>query len=86
MSKVKQVAEELAIPVCEELGLCLYDVEFKKEGADWRLTYYIDKDGGVSLSDCENFSRRMSDMLDEKDPIDAKIIYLQCHLLELNVV
>ena len=70
MSKIKQTAEELGQPIAEKLGLDLYDVEYKKEGADWRLTYYIDKEGGVSLNDCEDFSRAVSDALDEADPIE----------------
>ena len=74
MSKIKQTAEELAQPIAAKLGLDLYDVEYKKEGADWRLTYYIDKEGGVSLNDCEDFSRAVSDALDEADPIEQNYI------------
>lgn len=74
MSKIKQIAEELALPVAEELGLELYDVEYKKEGSDWRLTYFIDKEGGVNLNDCEDFSSRVSDILDECDPIEQNYI------------
>lgn len=74
MSKIRDLAEELALPVAEELGLRLYDVEYKKEGPDWRLTYYIDKDGGVSLDDCENFSRAVSEILDNADPIEQNYI------------
>ena len=74
MSKIKQTAEELGQPIAEKLGLDLYDVEYKKEGADWRLTYYVDKEGGVSLNDCEDFSRAVSDALDEADPIEQNYI------------
>lgn len=74
MSKIKQIAEDLAAPICEKLGLLLYDVEYKKEGADWRLTYYIDKEGGVSLNDCDEFSRTISDVLDDVDPIEQNYI------------
>lgn len=74
MSKIKEIAEELALPVADALGLDLYDVEYKKEGSDWRLTYYIDKEGGVNLNDCEEFSRQVSDILDEKDPIEQNYI------------
>ncbi len=70
MSKIKEIAEELGTPVAAQLGLTLYDVEYKKEGSEWRLTYFIDKEGGVSLTDCENFSHIISDILDEKDPIE----------------
>ena len=74
MSKIKQIAEELALPVAEEMGLDLYDVEYKKDGTDWRLTYFIDKDGGVTLNDCEEFSNRISDVLDQADPIEQNYI------------
>jgi len=53
----------------------VYDVEYVKEGSDWYLRAYIDKDGGVSIIDCENVSRAFSDKLDEADPIpDAYIL------------
>ena len=64
-----QVAEELAQPVLEELGLRLWDVAFEKEGSSWYLRYLLDKDGGVDINDCEAFSRRMDAVLDEADPI-----------------
>ena len=62
VSKIKAIAEELALPLAEKLGVELYDVDYKKEGSDWRLTYYIDKPGGVSLVDCEEFSRQISEV------------------------
>ncbi len=74
VSKIKAIAEELALPLAEKLGVELYDVDYKKEGSDWRLTYYIDKPGGVSLVDCEEFSRQISEMLDQADPIEQNYI------------
>lgn len=75
MSKIESNVEALALPVCEELGLSLYDVEYKKEGQDWYLRIFIAKEDGVGIDDCENMSRRMSDLLDEHDPIsDAYIL------------
>lgn len=64
-----QTAEQLARPVLEELGLRLWDVAFEKEGSGWYLRYLLDKDGGVDINDCEAFSRRMDQILDEADPI-----------------
>lgn len=57
--------------VAEGIGVYLWDVVFEKEGAGWYLRYFIDKDadGGVTIDECEAFSRAMSDLLDEKDPI-----------------
>ncbi|GKH45926.1 MULTISPECIES: ribosome maturation factor RimP [Anaerotruncus] len=65
------VCAELAAPVAEGIGVYLWDVVFEKEGAGWYLRYFIDKDadGGVTIDECEAFSRAMSDLLDEKDPI-----------------
>lgn len=57
-------------PITEELGLRLWDVRFEKEGSLWYLRVIIDKDGGVNINDCEDVSRRLSPILDEKDPID----------------
>ena len=74
VSKIKAIAEELALPLAEKLGVELYDVDYKKEGSDWRLTYYIDKPGGVSLVDCEEFSRQISEVLDQADPIEQNYI------------
>lgn len=62
--------EELARPICQELGLILWDVEFKKEGAGYVLRVFIDKDGGVEIDDCEAVSRAMDEPLDRLDYID----------------
>ncbi|WP_130837030.1 ribosome maturation factor RimP [Lachnoclostridium sp. Marseille-P6806] len=64
-----QIAEELLVPVAERFGCRVYDVDYVKEGAEYYLRCYIDKDGGVTLSDCENVNWAMSDALDERDPI-----------------
>ncbi len=70
------ICAEIAKPVLDELGLFLWDVRFEKEGSLWFLRYFIDKDGGVSIDDCENFSRRIDPMLDEADPI-SQSYYLE---------
>src|SRR5699024_3907129 len=60
VAKIVDVVEELALPVADELNYEIVDVEYKKEGARWILRYYIDKDGGVSLDDCQLFSQKVS--------------------------
>lgn len=65
----------LAKPLAEELGLILWDVVFEKEGASWYLRVYIDKQGGVGLSDCETFSRPFNKILDETDLIEQSYIF-----------
>ena len=55
----------------EAAGCSLWDVEYVKEAGEWYLRFYIDKDGGVSINDCEAVSRPLSDALDEADPIEG---------------
>jgi len=64
------VCEELAKPVLQELGLTLWDLRFEKEGSVWFLRYYIDKPGGVTIDDCEAFSRAVDKLLDQADPVE----------------
>lgn len=61
---------DIAEPIAKELGLDIWDIRFVKEGADWFLRIFIDKDGGVSIVDCENMSRAIDKPLDEADPIE----------------
>ena len=61
-----------------EGGLELVDLEFVKEGANWYLRVYIDKEGGVSIDDCEAVSRALEAKLDETDPIE------QAYVLEVS--
>jgi len=68
--KVDEIVYQLAEPIANKNGCEVVDVEFVKEGSDWFLRVYIDKDGGVSLDDCEAVSRELSDKLDEVDPIE----------------
>ena len=62
-------AEAIAAPIAAEFGIRIYDVEYVKEGEEYYLNVYIDKDGGVTIDDCENVSRLLSDALDKDDPI-----------------
>ncbi len=71
----EQRTEELLIPIAEEAGVSIYDVEYVKEGGDWYLRAYIDKPEGVNIGDCETVSRALSDQLDREDFIaDAYIL------------
>lgn len=65
-------------PIVEQLSLELVSVEYVKEGANWYLRIYIDKENGVDLDDCENASRQISDLLDQADPIP------QAYFLEVS--
>lgn len=61
---------QLAEPIVNGFGLQLWDVRFVKEGADWFLRIFIDKDGGVNIEDCENVSRAVDKPLDELNVIE----------------
>ena len=71
MAKITEQVTQMALPVVEEAGCELWDVEYVREAGTWFLRVYIDKDGGVDILDCENVSRKLSDLLDEADPIEG---------------
>ncbi|WP_280768941.1 ribosome maturation factor RimP [Salipaludibacillus daqingensis] len=78
---VQERVERLAIPIVEDLSLELVDVEFKKEGHNWYLRVYIDRDQddqGVDLDDCASVSEKLSEALDNHDPIE------QAYYLEVS--
>lgn len=64
---IEQKAEALLLPIAEEMNLELVDVEYVKEGGAWYLRAYIDKEGGVTIDDCEAVSRAFNPLLDEHD-------------------
>ncbi len=67
--------EALLTPIAQANDVEIYDVEYVKEGADWYLRAYIDKPEGVTIIDCENVSRALSEALDKEDFIpDAYIL------------
>lgn len=67
--------EQLILPILNEKQFELVDVEYVKEAGEWYLRAYIDKPGGITIDDCEAVSRKLSDLLDEKDFIpDAYIL------------
>ena len=66
---IASVVREIVAPVAEEMGVFIWDVEFVKEGADYYLRITIDNEEGITIDDCEAFSRAIDPMLDEADPI-----------------
>lgn len=74
---VAKVAEIVA-PYAAELGLDIWDIRFVKEGTDWYLRIFIDKDGGVSIDDCVDLTHAITKSLDDADPIS------QSYLLEVS--
>ena len=75
MSKISDKVEALARPVVEEEGCKLWSVEYIKEAGTWYLRVYIDKDGGVGITDCEAISRKLDPILDEADPVPGSYVF-----------
>jgi len=63
----EQRTQKLLEPILEKNNYELYDVEFVKEAGNWYLRVYIDKEGGITIDDCELVSKALSDLLDEHD-------------------
>jgi len=78
VNNTESKVEALTAGIIEELGYELVDVEFVKEGQNWYLRFYLDKEGGISIDDCEKASRRIEKLLDEKDVIE------QAYILEVS--
>ena len=74
MKKITELTAELAAPAIAEAGCTLWDVEYVKEGGTWYLRVLLDKEGGVDILDCESVSRKLSDLLDEADPIEGSYV------------
>ncbi|HQA48364.1 MAG TPA: ribosome maturation factor RimP [Bacillota bacterium] len=64
----------MAVPIIKENKCELVDIEYVKEGPNWYLRLYIDKQGGVTVEDCQRVSETLSDVLDEVDPIEHSYI------------
>ena len=75
MKKVTELVAELAAPAVAEQGCTLWDVEYVREAGQWYLRLYLDKDGGVDILDCEAVSRKVSDLLDQADPIEGSYTF-----------
>lgn len=78
MSKREQYearTEELLLPILNENNFELVDVEYVKEGSNWYLRAYIDKEGGITVNDCELVSRAMNEILDAEDYIEDSYIF-----------
>ncbi|MCS1351281.1 ribosome maturation factor RimP [Mechercharimyces sp. CAU 1602] len=70
--KVTEVVEELVLPILEEEEMELVDIEFKKEGKRWFLRLFVDRlEGRIDIDDCSRISERVSEVMDEKDPIQV---------------
>lgn len=75
MAKIEEKVEQLVKDPIEKLGYSLYDVEYVKEGPEYYLRIYIDKESGIDLNDCEKVSNEINEILDKADYIKE-----QCYL------
>ena len=73
--KLTEQIWQYAEPIVQAQGCTIWDVEYVREGADWFLRIYIDKEGGVDITDCEAISRAMDPILDEKGPIPTSYTF-----------
>lgn len=76
--KITEIVESFARPIVEEHGCTLWDVEYVREGSEYFLRLYIEKEGGVDITDCEAVSRAVDPVLDEKDPIKESYHFEVC--------
>lgn len=76
--KITETVRAFSEPIVKQFGCSLWDVEYVREGSDWFLRLYIDKEGGVDISDCEAISRAVDPILDEKDPIPDSYNFEVC--------
>lgn len=67
--QIKSAVESMVKPFLDENGFELVDIEYVKEGSNWFLRVYVDKDGGIDIDDCGRVSEYLSEKLDANDPI-----------------
>ena len=76
--KITEYVASFAEPIVKEHGCELWDVEYVREGSEYYLRLYLDKEGGVDINDCEAISRAVDPVLDEKDPIEGSYHFEVC--------
>ena len=76
--KVTELVASFAEPIVKQHGCELWDVEYVREGSEYFLRLYLDKEGGVDINDCEAISRAVDPILDEKDPIQGSYHFEVC--------
>ena len=76
--KVTELVASFAEPIVKQHGCELWDVEYVREGSEYFLRLYLDKEGGVDIDDCEAISRAMDPILDEADPISGSYHFEVC--------
>ena len=75
MAKIDEALEKISQDICQRRGVYIYETEYKKEGSEYFLRLFIDKEGGVTIEDCENVSREISPLLDNLTFIKEAYIF-----------
>lgn len=70
--RIKDICYEIADPIISKLGYELVEVEYQKEQNGMNLIFYIDKEEGISIDDCEIVTKALDDVLDEANPTNDK--------------
>ncbi len=71
---ITEKVSDIALPIVDSKGFELVDIEYVKEGPNWYLRVYIDKEGGITIEDCQVVSEELSQKLDQYDPIPSRYI------------
>lgn len=71
----EEKTEQLILPVLEKNRFELIDVEYVREGSTWYLRAYIDKEGGITVNDCETVAREMNEILDREDYVEDSYVF-----------
>ncbi len=69
--KVTDQTNKLVQPILDEMNLELVDIEFEKEGKNWFLRVFVDKPGGIDIEECGIVSEKLSEQLDQQDPVSV---------------
>ncbi|MCI1958685.1 MAG: ribosome maturation factor RimP [Clostridia bacterium] len=69
------IVEKLIKPIADDMCFEIDNIEFLKEGQNWYLRVFLDKEGGITIDDCELFSKKAEKVLDEKDPVEQAYIF-----------
>ena len=86
-STVCDAVRAIAEPVAQQCGVEIWDVRYLKEGAEWYLRIFIDKEEGISIDDCEAVSRALDEPLEKNDPIkDAYILEVSSPGIERELI
>ena len=71
----EEKTEKFILPILEKNRFELVDVEYVKEGSTWYLRAYIDKEGGITVDDCESVAREMNEILDREDYVEDSYVF-----------